>query len=375
MKKVIFKKLLLEILFFFLISSLSLTLIIWVMQAVNFLDIVTEDGHSFRVYFYYTILSLPKLFSQSLPFVFFISVFYILEDYETKNQLLIYWSHGVRKIFFINKIVKFSILFLLVQILFSVLIVPYTQDKARSFIRGSNLDFFPNLIKPKKFVDTVENLTIFIDSKNLDGSYNNIILKDNSDSENSQTIIAKTGYIILKKNQKLLILNEGKIIKNNKKKNSTVFNFKATQFDLDKYSSKTTKTPKIQELTTNTLIQCFNFLMKNIEKKITIKNINCQKNFLSNLNQELFKRIYAPIYIILLALISSLLVLKSKNSYHYLMFKIKIFLSGILILVISDVSLNFTGVEMFYNIIYLIIPIACFITIYTIMTLNLKINK
>ena len=375
MKKVIFKKLLLEILFFFLISSLSLTLIIWVMQAVNFLDIVTEDGHSFRVYFYYTILSLPKLFSQSLPFVFFISVFYILEDYETKNQLLIYWSHGVRKIFFINKIVKFSILFLLVQILFSVLIVPYTQDKARSFIRGSNLDFFPNLIKPKKFVDTVENLTIFIDSKNLDGSYNNIILKDNSDSENSQTIIAKTGYIILKKNQKLLILNEGKIIKNNKKKNSTVFNFKATQFDLDKYSSKTTKTPKIQELTTNTLIQCFNFLMKNIEKKITIKNINCQKNFLSNLNQELFKRIYAPIYIILLALISSLLVLKSKNSYHYLMFKIKIFLSGILILVISDLSLNFTGVEMFYNIIYLIIPIACFITIYTIMTLNLKINK
>ena len=47
MKKIIFKKLSNEILIFFLISSLALTLIVWVIQAVNYLDIVTEDGHSF----------------------------------------------------------------------------------------------------------------------------------------------------------------------------------------------------------------------------------------------------------------------------------------------------------------------------------------
>ena len=78
MKKIIFKKLSNEILIFFLVSSLALTLIVWVIQAVNYLDIVTEDGHSFGVYFNYTSLSLPKLFSQLLPFVFFLSVFYII---------------------------------------------------------------------------------------------------------------------------------------------------------------------------------------------------------------------------------------------------------------------------------------------------------
>ena len=123
MKKIIFKKLLNEILIFFIIASLALTLIIWVIQAVNYLDIVTEDGHSFEVYFYYTILSIPKLFSQSLPFVFFVSIFYVLVDYENKNQLLIYWTHGVTKKYFINKIIKFSIFFLLIQIIFSVFII------------------------------------------------------------------------------------------------------------------------------------------------------------------------------------------------------------------------------------------------------------
>ena len=105
MKKIIFKKLFSEIFLFFLIASFALTLIIWVIQAVNYLDIVTEDGHSFTVYFNYIFLSIPKLFSQSLPFVFFLSIFYVLADYENKNQLLIYWSHGITKFQFINQII------------------------------------------------------------------------------------------------------------------------------------------------------------------------------------------------------------------------------------------------------------------------------
>ena len=175
MKKIIFKKLSNEILIFFLVSSLALTLIVWVIQAVNYLDIVTEDGHSYGVYFKHTILSIPKLFSQLLPFVFFISVFYIISLYEENNQLLVYWTHGVSKKEFINKIIKFSLFYFIIQLILSVIIIPYTNNMSRSFIRSSTLDFFPNLIKPKKFIDTVENLTIFIESKNEKGFYKNVI--------------------------------------------------------------------------------------------------------------------------------------------------------------------------------------------------------
>ena len=231
MKKIIFINLQKEILLFFLISSFALTLIVWVIQAVNYLDIVTEDGHSFKVYFLFTILSLPKIFSQSLPFVFFLSVFYIISDFEDKNQLLIYWSHGVNKLEVVNKIIQLSLVFLLLQIILSTIVVPFTQDKSRSFIRNSNLDFFPNLIKPKKFIDTVERLTIFIEKKNYDGSYNNIFLKDNSNKNNTQIIIAKKGEVLIKENKKILLLEDGEVIKISEDKITTSFNFKTTQFD------------------------------------------------------------------------------------------------------------------------------------------------
>jgi len=375
MKKIIFNNLLKEILFFFLISSFALTLIIWVIQAVNYLDIVTEDGHSFKVYFLFTILSLPKIFSQSLPFVFFLSVFYIISDFEDKNQLLIYWSHGISKLQVVNKIIQLSIIFVLVQIIFSTIIVPYTQDKSRSFIRNSNLDFFPNLIKPKKFIDTVKGLTIFIEKKNDDGSYNNILLKDESNKNNIQIIIAKKGKIYLEENKKKLLLDSGEIIKVNKNKEITKFQFRTTQIDLEKYSSKTTKTPKIQEIPTISLIKCFNFLINNTNSNTVFKNLNCDSGFSKNIYQELYKRIYLPIYIVLLSLISSLVLLKSKNTHGYFSFKIKIFLIGVFFIIISDILLNFTGNKITNNIIYLIIPILSFFTIYQILVFKLRVKQ
>ena len=374
MKKIIFKNLSNEILIFFLISSLALTLIVWVIQAVNYLDIVTEDGHSFGVYFKYTALSLPKIFSQLLPFVFFLSVFYIINLYEEKNQLLVYWTHGVTKKQFIDKIIKFSLLFLIIQLLLSIIIVPYTNNKSRSFIRASTLDFFPNLIKPKKFIDTVENLTIFIDSRNDKGDYKNIILKDNTNSDNVQTIIAQSGKIISIDSKKILLLNNGKIIQTNSKKKTTTFNFEETQFDLSKYSSKTTTFPKIQDLETTRLIECAESLLSDSEKELLFTNLVCKKPFFDSLIQELFKRIYLPFYIVLMALTSSLLVLKSKNTHGYSFFKTKVFLSGVALLVIPEILLDFTGSNYSNNLFFLLFPIISYIVIYKYINLKAKFN-
>ena len=56
MEKKIFKKLFLEISVIFILTSLTLGLIIWILQAVSFLDIISEDGHSIATYFKFSLL-------------------------------------------------------------------------------------------------------------------------------------------------------------------------------------------------------------------------------------------------------------------------------------------------------------------------------
>ncbi len=111
MNKLIFRKLSFDILGFFLLSSLALTSIVWVMQGVNLLDIITEKGHSISVYIFFTLLSIPKIFSKLLIFNYFLAIFVVLSRYEDNNEILVFWTNGIKKISFINFIGKFSLIF------------------------------------------------------------------------------------------------------------------------------------------------------------------------------------------------------------------------------------------------------------------------
>ena len=63
----------------------------------------------------------------------------------------------------------FSLIFVIFQIIIGAYLSPSSQDKARNFIRNSNIDFFPSLFQEGKFIDVVKNLTIFIESEKPKG--------------------------------------------------------------------------------------------------------------------------------------------------------------------------------------------------------------
>ena len=372
MKKKIFKKLYSEIIVFFIITLFTLSAIIWILQAVNFLDIVSEDGHSIATYFKYSGLSVAKIINETFLLSFFLALFYILVLYEENNQLLIYWTNSISKTIFLNKLIFFSLLLVFISVFLSFFIVPFTQDKARSYIRSSNLDFFPSLIKPRKFIDTVEDLTVFLDNKE-NQKMEKIILKDKSNNNNIQIIVAKTGEIINENENKFLILNDGKIISTNIEKRSTIFDFKETTFDLSKYNTKTTTSTKIQELKSFDIINC----LKNIKNQNAnnFQNFNCQENIKKELYQEIYKRIYLPFYIVLISILVCFLILSSHININYKFNKIKIFLIGILFVVFSEMSVNMISENNTKNLIIIsILPIMSLIS-YLIFLNRVKLSS
>ena len=374
MKKLIFKKLLKDITNFFIISVFSVSIIIWVIQAVNYLDFVSEDGHSFKIYFLYTLLSLPKIISRVLPFMFFISIFYILVKYEEENELVIFWLNGIKKIKFINTLIFFSIIFLIMQLFMSSYLIPATQDLARSFIRSSNIDSFPNLIKEKKFIDTVSNLTLYVDEKTDDGIFKNLVLKDEIDKTKSQIIYANQGEIVKKNNKYFLILSDGTVI-NKDKKGTDIFNFSSTQFNLSKFETKTTTFPKIQEINTLVLAKCFLFLKhKNIVKEFKYRFLRCNKKTIDPIQRELFKRFLLPFYIPLLALFVSTLILTSKDKFTYSKSKTKVFLGSVLLIIISEMSTRYIDKENLVAMLFISMPFFLFTLIYYYMNIKLKKN-
>ena len=364
MKKILFRKLLSDCLVFFLITLFSSGVIIWVFQAVNFLDIIVEDGRNYLVYLNFSLLNFPKVISKLVPFVLFFSFLYVIGKYELKNELIIFWNFGVNKIDLINFFTKFSFFIMVFQIFLTAIIVPKSQDLARSFLRDSSINYLENFIKPKIFNDAVKNLTIYSNSKDELGNLREIYLKKGSGA-NFQITFAKEGRFKQVGNNQYLELNFGETISVIDDK-ITNFKFKKTDFNLSNFEDNTTTYKKTQEVGTLDLIKCYHNLMNlnifKIDKNFEVEN--CKKENISNILKEIYKRVIIPFYIPVLILISLLLILRSKENTNYPRFRFFIFLIGFSTIIISELTIRFINEDFIKNTKFFVIPIILTISIY-----------
>jgi lipopolysaccharide export system permease protein len=376
MKKILYRKFLLDCLLFFLISIISTGVIIWVFQAVNYLDIILEDGRTYSIYLYYSLLNFPKIISKILPFAFFFSFSYVIAKYELNNELLIYWNFGINKISFINFFFIFSVFIFFIQIILTSLVVPYSQNIARSLIRTSDYDFVSNFIKTKKFNSTISNLTIFTESKDIEGNFRNIYIKKDTDKDSFQIIFAKKGILVENQNYPVLELYDGENTSffNNR---ITSFSFSKSEFNLSSFSTNTILVKKTQEHKTKELLECITVLTdKDFKNDIQIKDKvrNCEFKNLDNILAELYKRLVIPLYLPALMLISLFLIIHSKEKINYSRYRLIVFLIGFFLIIFSESTLKFVDKSMYNNLLIGLIPIIIilFLYIYIFSQLNYK---
>ena len=377
MKKILFRKLLLDCMTFFMIALVSSSIVIWVFQAVNFLDIMIEDGRDFLVYINYSLLNFPKIFSKLFPFVLFFSLFYVTGKYEQNNELMIFWNFGVNKIQVINFFLKFSILLLLIQIILTAFIVPSSQELARFFLKDSKVNFFGNFIKKQKFNDTIKGVTIFSESKDEEGNLYNLYLKKEIKKSNFQITYAKRGVFRDINNTPILVLYDGETI-TQKNDEITNLSFSKSDFVLKSLETNTTTYAKTQEISTLNLFKCIGIIYE-LDfkfKKINNKKIpNCSVENIKNILKEFYKRLIIPFYIPLLTLIPFVLIILSKENINYNKLKILTFLIGLMIIIFSETTIRFVSDTITPNLKIVIIPFCLMFILYFIFLYNFKFFK
>ena len=377
MKKILFRKLLTDYMSFFLIALFSSSVIIWVFQAVNFLDIMIEDGRDYLVYINYSLLNFPKILTKLFPFVLFFSLFYVTIKYENNNELIIFWNFGINKIQLINFIFKFSIILMIVQLIFSSIIVPKSQDLARSFIRSSTINFYENFIKPKRFNDTIKKVTIYSEKKDIEGNLYNLYLKKEIDQNNFQITYAKKGYFKEFNNLPILVLFNGETI-TSKNNEITNFSFSKSDFAINNTETNTfVMKQKTQELSSFYLLKCINFLISSKINKKDPKIVNCSENNKSNIFKEVYKRFIVPFYILVLSLTPLFVTLFSKENSGYFKLKLITFLIGLFFIIFSETTIRLISDSLTKNIYISLLPFIFIISLYSIFlkkfnTRNLK---
>ena len=358
----IYQNYFLEIIKLFITILLSLTLIAWTVKAVNFLDLIVDSGYSVLTYFEYSFLNAFGIITRFIPLSFLLAITIFILRQIQQNEFIILWTSGVKKIQIVNFFFFIPVVVTILHLIFSVLLAPSALNKSRFLLSNQNLTSLLPTFKIQKFTDTFQGLTFIIDNK-FENKITNIFLHDESNNLNSMlsnetsnsmtTIIAKNGIV----ESKQLILYDGSIISSKNNTENDLVRFEKIKISLEGLKNTTIKKPKIQETSTLKLIGC--------AKNNMFNDINCKGNFKEETIPTLNRRIILPFFIPLIALISSLLLIRTKP--NILFNKISIFGYSFIILLYAELIIRFTGKNFYITWIFICSPIILSLMTYIFM--------
>ena len=369
MKKTIYKYFFYQFVIYFTITLFALAAIVWTIQAVNYLDLVTEDGHAFTTYFFYSLLTLSKVFTKLIPFSFLVAIILTIIKFEKDNELLVLWTFGLNKIHLVNLIFRISILIMFLQLLLTSVFNPTLLNFSRTLLKNSELQFIPSLLKEKQFNDAVEGLTIFVEKKDANNIYKNIFIRDEGTilskiATTSSTIYAKSGH--MSKDEKNLILYNGNIQKLNQSGDVSIVKFQKTVLNLSGISTKGIREAKMQETPTVQILRCL------FKKNVMKHNCDNSKKSLMDTKIEINKRFGMPLYILLIALISCFLLASGKDNKIFYFNKYIYFFIGFLILALAEMIVRYSGISWNYTLIYYLMPVIMSPLIYFVLIRTFK---
>lgn len=359
----IYQNFIIEILKTFSVILFGLSVIALTVRAVNFLDLIVENGYPLSTYFKYSFLNFLGLAPKFIPFSFLIALTIFIIKHLQNNELLILWTAGVQKIKIVNIFIYTSIIILLIYLVFTVLVSPFSLNKSRYLLNQEEFNSILPTLKTQEFNDTFKGLIFFVDKK-INNEIQNVFLQDKGNhfknlssniSKNTITnIVAQKGIVEKKK----IILLNGQIISTSQdSKKSELIDFDQLNIDLSNVNTNTIKSPKLQETSTLTLFHCLT------NQKVSNPNCSGKKEIISILN----RRIVLPFYIPVIALLCSLLLISAKKIY---LNKNLIFCYSFFLLIFIELLVKFTGLNNYILYIYIIAPMIILPFLYYILNLN-----
>ena len=130
-----------------------------------------------------------------LPIITVISVIVVYNRLQDERQLLILRSAGLSNFNLAKPALFITILITIFASYVSAYLMPYSYNKLKQETSNFQKGYVANIIETRTFNQISRTSTIYIDSRNADGSMDGVIFFDNKNPENRTIFFAKRGVI------------------------------------------------------------------------------------------------------------------------------------------------------------------------------------
>ncbi|MDR1477193.1 MAG: LptF/LptG family permease [Rickettsiales bacterium] len=285
-----------QVLFGLLVVSLILLGIAWFSQIIRLLSFLVNNNLSMMMFLRLTSLLLPDLIVIIMPVSLFAVVLFVYNRLVSDKELVIMESSGLTPKQLSRPALAVALLVAAASYFVTLYLSPVYSVKYRNFAFEARNDLSSLLVREGEFNQLTQGVTIYVRSS-ANNTLSDIFITDARIAGNSRTIIAERGIVTTTKSNIILALENGSVQEKSNGK-YTFGNFDRYTADLGVISTSSARKPKADELGFFELIYARELGYADGEEVYT--------KYLA----ELHKRVLAPLYNVVLALVALISVFK-----------------------------------------------------------------
>lgn len=278
----------------FLLTLTVLIGIVWLTQALQQLDLMTSKGQTFILFLQITWLVLPKFVAFIAPVAVLIATIYTLNSLNNDSELVIVTNSGAAPFSILKPLLVLATLIMLVDSAIAHYFSPSAQRQVRAFFTEINSDLISSVIKPGEFASIDNGITFYVGARDGNGIFNDVVVNDNREEEQSLTYLAKRGAITRTTEGTFFVLQDGTIHRRPKDRNSiSIIDYSSYAFDLSTFERRVPNELRFQKPSEN-----FTPYLTQVDKN--------NRNFVQSPGKffaELHNRFASPLYSIAYAMV------------------------------------------------------------------------
>ena len=213
--------------------------IVWITQALEQLELITSKGQSFLIFLQITWLVLPKFISFIAPVAVLIAAIYTLNSLNNDSELVIVTNSGATPFAILKPLLFLAILVAVVDSSVSHYFSPNARREIRVFFTEINSDLISSVIKAGEFASINNGITFYVGARDANGIFNDVVVNDNREEEQTLTYLAKHGAITRTTEGSFFVLQDGTIHRRPKEKDSiSIIDYSSYAFDLSTFERR-----------------------------------------------------------------------------------------------------------------------------------------
>lgn len=229
-----------------LLVTFSLTSIIWLTQALRFIDFIVNRGVEVSDFLKMTLLMLPSLLLIILPLALFAAVLFTYSKLGSDRELTVMSGVGLSRWQLAKPALIVATAFTCFAYLVSMYLMPVTYHQFRNMQLFLRDNYASLLLQEQVFNNPIDGLTVFIRDRDKKGGLYGVLVHDNRDKEAAVTMMAEKATLVQTSRGPSFLMDKGSRQEFREGKLS-VLDFDSYTLDISFYANKVenrTREPK-----------------------------------------------------------------------------------------------------------------------------------